>query len=101
MLHLSTRKICSDNRDHIYLRVSRRSRARKMYKRASESAQQRLQSGRGKLSDAGQPTVRMTGPVPINKRGLKKAARLRKEREIAAAKAAGIDTNLTKRIRKI
>jgi hypothetical protein len=56
-----------------------------MYKRASESAQQRLH-GRGKLSGAGKLTVPMTGPVPINKRALKKAAHLKKTREIAAAK---------------
>jgi hypothetical protein len=55
-----------------------------MYKRASESAQQRLH-GRGKLSGAGKPTFPMTGPVPINKRALKKAADLKKVREIAAA----------------
>jgi hypothetical protein len=46
-----------------------------MYKRASESAQQRLH-GRGKLSGAGKPTVPMTGPVPINKKALKRAGRL-------------------------
>ena len=38
--------------------------------------------GRGKLSGVGKPTVIMTGPVPINKQTLKKAARQKKARGI-------------------
>jgi hypothetical protein len=64
-----------------------------MYKKASERAQQRVNSGRGPLSGSEMPTYTMTGPKPfkVKLRAAKKAAAqaaARKGREEKKAKRA-------------
>jgi hypothetical protein len=64
-----------------------------MYKKASERAQQRVNSGRGPLSGSEMPTYTMTGPKPfkVKLRAAKKAAAqaaARKRREEKKAKRA-------------